>query len=109
MFVTGYSEEQRLANNNKPYTTATVLPIRCTEVVRETPGEGAVWTFPLTDSRLFHVHLQVGTLIKQGCGVSCAGAPRENAGTVEGARIFPHSQSIRIGTPVCLVLRLEAA
>lgn len=107
LFVTGYSEEQRVANGCKPYTTATVLPIGCTEVVRETPGEGVVWAFPPADSCLFHVHLQLGTLKTQNGEVTYAGAPREPADPDAAARVFPRSQSIRIGMPVSLILRLE--
>jgi len=112
LFVTGYSEAQQQANNNKPGTTACVLPIGSTEVVRETPGEALVWTFAPEASahaRLFHIHLQLGTLKMQGGEATCAGLPRDSAGRGAGARIFPHSQSIRIGTPVTLILRLEEA
>ena len=80
--------------------------------MHETPGEGVVWAFQPEDllhACLFHVHLQLGTLKRQGGEVSCAGAPRENAGLGVGARTFPRSQSIRIGTPVSLILRLEEA
>ena len=86
-----------------------VLPLRCTEVVRETPGKGVVWAFPLENSCLFHLHLQLGTLKVQGDEVTCAGALREPAGPGVVARVFPRSQSIRIGTPVSLTLRLEEA
>jgi len=114
LFVTGYSEAQRQANGNTPYTTATVLPLGCTEVVRETPSEGVVWTFPWAETwaetpGLFHVYPQLGTLKVQGGKVTCAGAPRENAGLGVGGRIFPRSQSIRIGTPASLILRVEVA
>ena len=112
LFVTGYSEAQKQANNDKPLITACVLPIGSTEVVRETPGEALMWTFAPEASahaRLFHIHLQLGTLKTQGGEVTCAGLPRDNAGIGVGARSFPHSQSIRIGTPVTLILRLEEA
>lgn len=107
LFVTGYSEDQRRANGNRPYTTATVLPIGCQEVVRETPGEGLVWASPLAASHLFHLHLQLGTLKTQGSEVTCAGAPHALLCPGAPARVFPATGSRRIGTPTTLVLRLE--
>jgi len=118
LFVTGYTEEQKAANWDRPYTTATVLPIGSTEVVRETPGEGVLWAFPPRSDafdadmgvHVFHIHLQLGTLRLQGVEGRCGGCPRKppvHTPAHTSTRLFAPSDSERIGSAITLLLHVE--
>jgi len=127
LFIVGYSEKQKTQNGGRPYTTATVMPRGCREVVCQTPSERELWATRLAPKGgkierhdgmgVFNLSIQLGAeappVVSKGITrSSCTrGHYAEVVPGMDSNRVFQTTKHVRVGTPVNLQFRImpEAA
>jgi len=127
VFVVGYSEKQKTQNGGRPYTTATVMPTGCREVVRQTPNERELWATRLAPKGgkierhdgmgVFNLSIQLGAeaqpVVAKSTTRGCVtrGHYAEVVPGMDSNRVFQTTKHVRVGAPVNLQFRImpEAA
>jgi len=122
LFIVGYSDKQKTQNGGRPYTTATVMPTGCREVVRQTPNERELWATRLAPKGgkierhdgmgVFNLSVQLGAepplvLTKSiSRGSSTRGHYAEVVPGMDSNRVFQTTKHVRVGAPVDLQFRI---
>jgi len=127
LFVVGYSDKQKTENGGRPYTTATVMPTGCREVVRQTPSERELWATRLAPKGckierhdgmgVFNLSIQLGAeappVVATSTTRSCVtrGRYAEVVPGMDSKRVFQTTKHVRVGAPANLQFRImpEAA